>query len=61
MTYDWHTAETLADEVVEGWLTSPSHRENLLSPDYARMGIGVAADDEREVFVTQNLSLPRGS
>ncbi|MEO1571079.1 MAG: CAP domain-containing protein [Bacteroidota bacterium] len=61
VTYDWHTAETLADEVVEGWLTSPSHRENLLSPDYARMGIGVAADDEREVFVTQNLSLPRGS
>lgn len=59
VAYSWHTPATLADEVVEGWLMSPSHRENLLSPDYARMGIGVATDDESEVFVTQNLSLLR--
>ncbi|MEM8600454.1 MAG: CAP domain-containing protein [Bacteroidota bacterium] len=61
VTYNWHTPTTLADEVVEGWLASPSHRENLLSPDYARMGIGVAMNETSEVFVTQNLSLPRGS
>ncbi|MEM6785066.1 MAG: CAP domain-containing protein [Bacteroidota bacterium] len=59
VAYNWHTPATLADEVVEGWLTSPSHRDNLLSPDYARMGIGVATDDESDVFVTQNLSLLR--
>jgi hypothetical protein len=30
------------DRVIEGWLNSPTHRENLLSSDYHDFGIGVA-------------------
>ena len=30
------------DEVVRGWLNSPSHRENLLSNDYTEVGFGIA-------------------
>ncbi|MEM8557141.1 MAG: CAP domain-containing protein [Bacteroidota bacterium] len=59
VTYRWHTPESLAAEVVQGWLTSPSHRENMLSADYRNQGIGVAADDDQDIYVTQTLSLPR--
>lgn len=31
-----------ADAVIEGWLNSPTHRENLLNSQYGDMGIGVA-------------------
>ncbi|CAH2574454.1 hypothetical protein PRNO82_03814 [Planktothrix rubescens] len=28
------------EEVVQGWIDSPGHRENLLNPNYAEIGIG---------------------
>lgn len=31
-----------SDEVIRGWLNSPSHRDNLLSNDYTDVGFGVA-------------------
>ncbi|HOR23115.1 MAG TPA: CAP domain-containing protein, partial [Candidatus Saccharibacteria bacterium] len=31
-----------ANAVINGWLNSPSHRENLLSDDYQDFGIGMA-------------------
>lgn len=42
-----------ADEVVEGWLGSPAHRENLLAPDVSEHGIGVAwgRDDDDSLRV----------
>lgn len=59
VTYQWHTPASLATEVVNGWLGSPPHRRTLLSPDFSHHGIGVATTDEGDVYVTQNLSLPR--
>lgn len=32
-----------AKAVIDGWLNSPTHRDNLLSGDYADFGIGMAA------------------
>jgi hypothetical protein len=32
---------------------SPSHRDNLLSPRYARVGVGVAYDSDGSVWVTE--------
>ena len=52
--YDWKSVQDLARETVEGWLKSPPHRRTLLSPDYARHGLGVAFTEKR-VYVTQNL------
>jgi len=33
----------LAQEIMDSWLTSPTHRENLLDPDFTHLGVGVSA------------------
>lgn len=35
-----------SDEVIRGWLNSPSHRENLLSGDYQDVGFGIATSQD---------------
>ncbi len=47
--YPWHAvAENLAagklpvNRTVQSWMTSPSHRENMLNPDYSEAGVGYA-------------------
>lgn len=30
------------EEVVAGWMASPGHRANILSPDFTEIGVGVA-------------------
>jgi|GEM_PF-1822495 len=34
----------IAGEMVDGWMASPGHRANMLSPSYRYIGIGVAFD-----------------
>ncbi|MCD4534568.1 CAP domain-containing protein [Nocardioides sp. cx-169] len=43
----------LLGEVVDAWIASPGHRENLLG-DYTHLGIGVAWDAEGRPYYTQN-------
>lgn len=38
---------------VKSWLESPSHRENILDPDWTTTGIGIAESDGGEIFITQ--------
>lgn len=38
----------------EGLMRSPSHRENILHPDYRRLGIGVISAGANGLMVTQN-------
>lgn len=52
--YDWKSRRVVAEETVESWLESPSHRRALLSRNYRRHGLGVAFTKER-IYVTQNL------
>jgi uncharacterized protein YkwD len=33
----------LAKEIVDDWLSSPGHRENLLDPRFTHLGVGVSA------------------
>ncbi len=33
-----------ADAVMEGWMNSPGHRDNILTPEFGRMGIACYAD-----------------
>lgn len=35
-------APALAEKLVQGWIESPEHRENLLDPDVTQIGVGVA-------------------
>ncbi len=52
----WHTPDTLARLVVEAWMESPGHRDNMLSTAFGNIGVGIAVSPAAEVFVTLNLS-----
>ena len=58
VSYLWYTPDELAATVVEGWMESVGHRENMLSGFYSHFGVGVATTYEHRVFVTLNLSAP---
>jgi uncharacterized protein YkwD len=38
---------------VQRWMQSPSHRRNILDPEWTISGIGVAASANGEIYVTQ--------
>jgi uncharacterized protein YkwD len=52
---------TSADEVVQGWLDSPGHCENIMNPQFAEMGIANAAGQasRRGLYWVQVLVAPR--
>lgn len=44
-------------EVMQGWMDSPGHRENIMKPDYTHLGSGVATGDfkgQQSTYWTQN-------
>ena len=47
-------AESIATDVVEGWMNSPGHRENILTSSFDLEGIGLYQGDDGALFVTQN-------
>lgn len=52
---------TSAEEVVQGWLDSPGHCENIMDPRFAEMGIAYAAGQasRRGLFWVQLLVVPK--
>lgn len=50
----WKTEEQIAAAVVQVWMTSPSHRRNILTRHFRREGIGVAIGADGKVLTTQN-------
>jgi uncharacterized protein YkwD len=51
--------EALARTMMNSWISSPGHRQNLLNPDYTHLGVGVAASG-REIRAAQLFAtLPR--
>ncbi len=51
---DYHELEELASLVVDGWMASSGHRQNILNSSYDVQGIGVAINADEQVYVTQN-------
>ena len=41
--YNPNNAQYLAKEIMDSWMRSPGHRENLLSPDFTHLGVGISA------------------
>lgn len=45
------------DEVVKlsvyGWMHSPSHKENILDPEWRETGIGIAYARDGEIYITE--------
>jgi uncharacterized protein YkwD len=54
---DWSDIKLTARHIVDSWMTSPGHRENILRPEYTHLGVGVAVMDKdlraTQVFVTR--------
>ncbi|HEU4625588.1 MAG TPA: CAP domain-containing protein [Steroidobacteraceae bacterium] len=52
---------TTAEEVMQGWLESPHHCENIMDPRYTEMGVGYTVDPKSEsgVYWAQVFALPR--
>lgn len=49
------------DEVVQGWLDSPGHCENIMDPRFVEMGLGYAKshDSKHALYWVQMLATPR--
>jgi uncharacterized protein YkwD len=52
--YDWNSAQQIARRAVDGWMRSPGHRKNILTPYWQREGIGVEVRPDNKVYITQN-------
>jgi len=50
----WNTDEEIVQSTVQGWMDSPPHRKNILSPNYDQQGIGVVISGH-EIYVTEDL------
>ncbi len=45
--------DVFSNLAVKGWLNSPTHRKNMLNPEWTTTGIGIAADRSGKIYVTQ--------
>lgn len=52
------TREQVVESVVEQWLDSLSHRNNMLDPRWESTGVGVTLTPEGELLVTQKFCVP---
>jgi uncharacterized protein YkwD len=53
------TPEALAQNIVQGWRESPTHRDNMLQPDVTQVGIGVArSPKDGEYFAVEVFARP---
>lgn len=54
-TYDPDTSEELAAALFDQWMNSPGHREAMLVPSADAMGLGIAINDDGEVWAALEL------
>jgi hypothetical protein len=47
-----------AESVLKSWMDSPGHRENILTPAFTEIGVGVVKDDSGEPYYTQVFGRP---
>jgi uncharacterized protein YkwD len=53
ISFEWNTPEKIAESTINGWMSSPGHRRNILNARYDRAGIGVAVASNDQVLITQ--------
>jgi uncharacterized protein YkwD len=46
-------------EIMEGWMNSDIHRENILRSGMEDIGLGIARNDKGEIYFTQLFATPR--
>jgi len=57
---DFSDTKTIARVIVDGWMTSPGHRANILNPDYSLLGVAVSTKGN-EIRATQDFGARRKS
>jgi uncharacterized protein YkwD len=53
-SYDWNSQKKIAETTVQGWMNSPGHRKNILTPHFKSEGLGVVVSPDDKVYITQN-------
>jgi uncharacterized protein YkwD len=53
-SYNWSSADQIAERTVTGWMNSPGHRQNILTSRYQLEGIGVAFSADNKIYITEN-------
>lgn len=56
--YEGYTPEQAVAKVVDDWMHSPHHRENILRPEFTHLGVGVVRRGERIMLVQDFLARP---
>jgi uncharacterized protein YkwD len=52
---DYSETPTIARLIVDGWMTSPGHRANILNDKYTHLGVGVSVGG-KEIMAAQNFA-----
>ena len=52
-TFDWNSAEKIAETTIAGWMSSPGHRQNILNKNSERSGVGIVIAPNDQVLITQ--------
>ena len=52
--YSWNSVQEVALKTVDGWMNSPNHRKNILTPHWRQEGIGVEIGPGNNIYITQN-------
>jgi uncharacterized protein YkwD len=52
---DFSDIKTISRVIVDGWMTSPGHRANILNPDYTHLGVAVSIEGD-QIRATQNFA-----
>ncbi|HEX3001551.1 MAG TPA: CAP domain-containing protein [Methanoregula sp.] len=52
--YQWSTEGYIANKVVNGWMNSEGHRNNILDYHFQQEGIGVAFAPDNAIYITEN-------
>jgi CBS domain-containing protein/uncharacterized protein YkwD len=51
---EWYSSDEIASQVVDGWMNSPGHRQNILTSAYDKEGIGIAISNQGAVYITED-------
>jgi uncharacterized protein YkwD len=58
--YNPNNSQYLAKEIMDTWMQSPGHRDNLLSPAFTHLGVGVSARNDKIRATQEFVGRPKG-